>query len=63
VRGENREDFVVGVDRTWLKDEVALLIDLVLALLVIPARLLECDVVLGGALPEPSCDLPGFLGA
>jgi hypothetical protein len=60
--GQDRENSVIGVDWAWLKDEVAMLIDLVLALLVIPARLLQGEMVLGDALPNPGEVAAGFLG-
>lgn len=50
---QDREDFGVGVGEAWFQDVVALPIDLELALLVVPARLLEGEVILGGTLPEP----------
>jgi hypothetical protein len=53
VSCQSRFDLGIGVDGTWLKDVLALRIHLVLALLMVPARLLLGEVVLGGSFAEP----------
>jgi len=53
VLAQDREDCVVRVDGPRLKNELALRIDLAFHFLVVPALLLEGEVVWRNSLPEP----------
>jgi hypothetical protein len=53
VLAQDEEDCVIGVDGPRLKHEIAVGIDLVLYLLVIPARLLEGEVIRCDSLSKP----------